>query len=548
MEKDIEKKDTNKKTNLGIKITRRHTKTEVSPFDEVKWEKRDISISDEYGKPVFEQKGCEFPAFWSMMASQVVGNKYFAGAINTERREYSLRQVISRVVDTIVGWAKKDGYFASDSDLATFEGELIYLLLHQKVSFNSPVWFNLGVATSQPQCSACFIQHVDDNMESIFNLAKSEGMLFKYGSGSGTNLSTLRSSKERLSGGGTSSGPVSFMRGYDAFAGVVKSGGTTRRAAKMVLLNADHPDIEEFIGCKAHEEKKAQALIDAGYDGSFTGEAYRSIFFQNSNNSVRVSDKFMEAVEADGDWELKAVTPPMEVLEVVKARKLFRLMAQCAWECGDPGIQYDTTINEWHTVPQSGRINASNPCSEFLFLDDTSCNLASLNLMGFLDSDGKFNVEDFKQAVDITITAQEIFVGNAYYPTKLIGDNSHEFRPLGLGYANLGALLMAKGVPYDSYEGRELASCITSIMTGEAYSQVARIAKNIGPFAAYSKNRESMLKVISKHKKAANEITKNYVESELVEAAKGAWEDALKLGKNTDIETPKLQCWLQLEP
>jgi ribonucleoside-diphosphate reductase alpha chain len=376
----------------------------------------------------------------------------------------------------------------------------------------------------------CFINSVEDTMDSILTLAKTEGMLFKYGSGTGTNLSTIRSSEEALAGGGTASGPVSFMKGFDAFAGVIKSGGTTRRAAKMVILNADHPDIEEFITCKVNEEKKAWSLIEAGYDGAFTGEAYASVFFQNSNNSVRVTDDFMRAVLEDKEWHLRAVTDPNRTLKTVKARELMRLMAESAWQCGDPGLQYDTTINDWHTSSKTARINASNPCSEFMFLDDTSCNLASINLTRFLNQDGSFDIDGYRHAIHITITAQEILVSNASYPTEKITRNSEDFRPLGLGYANLGALLMARGVPYDSPEGRDLAACLTAILTGDAYAQSARIAHEIGPFNGYAANRQPMLRVIGKHREAAYNVSADTVEPEMIAAARRAWDEAHELG------------------
>jgi ribonucleoside-diphosphate reductase alpha chain len=434
------------------------------------------------------------------------------------------------VVDTITGWGREGGYFATDADAEAFSDELCHLILHQKMSFNSPVWFNLGVPGRTPQASACFIQSVDDSMESILNLAKSEGMLFKGGSGTGSNLSAIRSSQEQLAGGGTASGPVSFMKGFDAFAGVIKSGGTTRRAAKMVILNADHPDVESFITCKVTEERKAWALIDAGYDGAFTGEAYGSVFFQNSNNSVRVTDEFMRAVDEDRDWHLRAVTDPSRILRTVKARELLRLMAESAWQCGDPGIQYDTTINDWHTSSNSGRINASNPCSEYMFLDDSACNLASINLLRFLNDDGTFAIDDYRHAVQMTITAQEIVVSPASYPTEKIGKNSEAFRPLGLGYANLGALLMARGIPYDSPKGRDLAACLTAILTGEGYAQSARIAREVGPFDGYAVNRQPMLRVMAKHREAAYAIPASTVQADLLAAARSTWDEAHELG------------------
>ncbi len=514
----------------GLRIERRFTKAGIHPYDEVSWEQRTASIANEKGELVFEQKDCEVPTFWSQMATNVVVSKYFRGPLGTPRREVSVRQMISRVVETITGWGREGGYFATDADAEAFSDELCHLILHQKMSFNSPVWFNLGVPGRTPQASACFIQSVDDSMESILNLAKSEGMLFKGGSGTGSNLSAIRSSQEQLAGGGTASGPVSFMKGFDAFAGVIKSGGTTRRAAKMVILNADHPDVESFITCKVTEERKAWALIDAGYDGAFTGEAYGSVFFQNSNNSVRVTDEFMRAVEEDRDWQLRAVTDPSRILKTVKARGLLRLMAESAWQCGDPGIQYDTTINDWHTSSNSGRINASNPCSEYMFLDDSACNLASINLLRFLNEDGSFAIDDYRHAVQLTITAQEIIVSPASYPTEKIGKNSEAFRPLGLGYANLGALLMAKGIPYDSPRGRDLAACLTAILTGEGYAQSARIAREVGPFDGYAVNRQPMLRVMAKHREAAYAIPSSTVHADLLAAARSTWDEAHELG------------------
>ena len=514
----------------GIYVERKFTHEGVHPFDEVTWERRTAAIGNEKGETVFEQKDCEIPTFWSQMATNVVVSKYFRGKLGTPRRETSVKQMISRVADTIAKWGREGGYFATETDAQAFQDELTHLLLHQKMSFNSPVWFNIGVPGSKNQASACFINSVEDTMESILTLAKTEGMLFKYGSGTGTNLSTIRSSTESLAGGGTASGPVSFMKGFDAFAGVIKSGGTTRRAAKMVILNVDHPDIEDFVTCKVSEERKAWTLIEGGYDSSFTGEAYASVFFQNSNNSVRVTDEFMRAVQDDRDWHLRAVTDSNRILKTVKARDLMRLIAESAWQCGDPGVQYDTTINDWHTSAATGRINASNPCSEFMFLDDTSCNLASINLTRFLNDDGSIDIEAYKHAIHITITAQEILVSNASYPTEKITKNSEEFRPLGLGYANLGALLMARGVPYDSPQGRDLAACLTSVLTGEAYAQSARIAREIGPFSGYAVNRQPMLRVIGKHREAAYNIPTDNIEADLIGAARHAWDEAHELG------------------
>src|SRR5438132_5592100 len=687
----------------GLHVERRFTREGMHPYDEVTWEKRTAAIANEKGETVFEQTDCEMPSFWSQMATNVVVSKYFRGALGTSRRETSVKQMISRVVDTIAGWGREGGYFATEADAQAFQDELCHLILHQKMSFNSPVWFNLGVAASKPQASACFINSVDDTMDSILTLAKTEGMLFKYGSGTGTNLSTIRSATESLAGGGTASGPVSFMKGFDAFAGVIKSGGTTRRAAKMVILNADHPDVEEFITCKVNEERKAWTLIEGGYESSFTGEAYASVFFQNSNNSVRVTDEFMRAVAEDRDWHLYAVTDRSRIIKTVKARELMRLMAEAAWQSGDPGIQYDTTINDWHTSAASGRINASNPCfpadarvhttaglipfgdlferafagekfhvythratadapgtgvlatqplaimrtgvkpvvrltfstgeqlrctpshriwtvnrgfvaaneltpndrvmtcnagaavadrtlvasgaplgaavpqapfsesepqeatvqmvsregdgvevvynltepvhhsyivdgflvancSEYMYLDDTSCNLASINVTRFLNDDGSIDIDGYRHAVHVTITAQEILVSNASYPTDKIARNSEDFRPLGLGYANLGALLMARGVPYDSDEGRDLASCLTSVLTGEAYAQSARVAREVGPFNGYAANRQPMLRVIGKHREAAYNIPADSIEPELIAAARHAWDEAHELG------------------
>jgi ribonucleoside-diphosphate reductase alpha chain len=512
----------------GLTLNRFFTTGARHPFDELTWERRSAVITNEKGEKVFEQKEVEAPATWSQMATNVVVSKYFNGKLGTPKRETSVRQLVDRVARTIRIWGEKGGYFATLDDANVFYEELVHLLVNQKMSFNSPVWFNTGIE-GKPQCSACFINSVEDRMESILELAKTEGMLFKWGSGTGSNLSSLRSSKEKLSSGGTASGPVSFMRGYDAFAGVIKSGGKTRRAAKMVILNTDHPDIVEFINCKASEEKKAWVLIDAGYDGSFNGEAYNSIFFQNANHSVRITDDFMQAVLNDGAWQTRAVTTG-EVLDTYKARDLMQQIAEAAWLCGDPGMQFDTTTNAWHTCPSSGRINASNPCSEYVFLDDTACNLASLNLMKFRKADGAFDVEAFKHAVHITILAQEIIVDNASYPTPAIGRKSHEFRTLGLGYANLGALLMAAGLPYDSDAGRAYAAAITALMCGQAYKTSALIASKLGPFPAFELNRKPMLGVIKKHGDHLSKIDRALISPELFQAAKKVWEDAYTLG------------------
>ncbi|HEV8403352.1 MAG TPA: vitamin B12-dependent ribonucleotide reductase, partial [Candidatus Limnocylindrales bacterium] len=514
----------------GLTFERRWTTPGIHPYDEVTWEYRTAGIANESGKSVFEQKDVEVPESWSQLATNVVVSKYFRGHLGTPERETSVRQLIDRVVNTITGWAETQHYFATDADLQTFKAELTHLILHQKMAFNSPVWFNVGIE-ARPQCSACFINSVDDTMSSIMDLAKTEAMLFKFGSGAGSNLSTIRSSKEKMAGGGTASGPVSFMKGYDAFAGVVKSGGKTRRAAKMVILDAGHPDVMEFIDSKAHEEQKAWALIEAGYDPSFTGEAYGSVFFQNANHSVRVTDAFMQAVVDDGEWQTHAVVAPHEVMDTYKARDIFHKMAEAAHLCGDPGIQYDTTINEWHTSANTDRIHASNPCSEYMFLNDTACNLASLNLMKFVDADGEFDVEAYRFAAKVTITAQEILVDNASYPTPRIEENSHKFRPLGLGYANLGALLMSRGLAYDSDEGRNFAAALTAIMHGEAYRQSAEIARDHGgPFVAYDENREPFLRVIAKHRDAAYRIPTNGVPAALRKAATTVFDEALALG------------------
>ena len=530
------------RTSRGVKLRRYFTASGALPhqanddgFAGIEWELRTAAITGENGKIVFEQRDVEVPKTWSQTATNVVVQKYFRGVLGTPERERSVRQLISRVADTITAWGQKDGYFADQESAQIFNAELKHLLVTQKMAFNSPVWFNVGIE-AEPQCSACFINSVDDTMESILGLAKTEGMLFKYGSGTGTNLSPIRSSKELLNGGGTASGPVSFMRGFDAFAGVIKSGGKTRRAAKMVILDVDHPDVDEFIWCKAKEEKKAWKLIDAGYDGSFDGEAYKSVFFQNSNNSVRVTDDFMEAVQKDRDWTTRAVRDGAPV-ETVPARKIWRDIAEAAWQCGDPGLQYDTTINAWHTSAGTARINASNPCSEYMYLDDSACNLASLNLRKFVLPEvdgrvGEMDVESFRRAVEITILAQEIIVGNAKYPTKRIEENSHRFRPLGLGYANLGALLMSRGLPYDSDGARAYAGAITALMTGWAYRTSAVIARDVtGPFDGYAENEESFIGVMKKHRRAVDKIDSTYVPSDLLSAARDSWDQTLEIGK-----------------
>jgi ribonucleoside-diphosphate reductase alpha chain len=513
----------------GMKIERCFSTPGVDPFDEVEWEVRDARIGNEKGEVVFEQQGVEVPKFWSQTATNVVASKYFRGTLGTEQREHSVRQLIGRVVRTIGGWGRAQGYFDTEADAQTFESELKHLLVYQKMSFNSPVWFNVGVE-SRPQCSACFINSVEDTMDSILGLARTEGMLFKYGSGTGTNLSPIRSSKERLAGGGTASGPVSFMKGYDAFAGVIKSGGKTRRAAKMVILNSDHPDIVDFIHCKQEEECKAWTLIDGGYSSALDGPAYASIFFQNSNNSVRATDEFMQAVVGDGEWSTREVTTG-KPLETLKARDLMKRISEATWACGDPGMQFDTTINDWHPCPNSGRINASNPCSEYMFLDDSACNLASLNLMKLMTPEGELDVDAYRKAIHTTILAQEIIVDNASYPTARIARNSHEYRPLGLGYANLGGLLMSRGLAYDSDVGRDYAAAITAVLTGEAYVQSARIAATMGPFLGFAPNREPFLRVIEKHGDHVSGIDSAHVPLDLYTAARDCWEEALELGK-----------------
>ncbi len=514
----------------GLTFERRWTRPGVHPYDEIAWEYRTAGISSESGKTVFEQKEVEVPASWSQLATNVVVSKYFRGHVGTREREHSVKQLIDRVVNTITAWAETQRYFATDEDLAAFKAELTHLLVHQKMSFNSPVWFNVGIEP-RPQCSACFINSVQDNMSSIMDLAKTEAMLFKYGSGAGVNLSPIRSSKARMSGGGIASGPVSFMRGYDAFAGVIKSGGKTRRAAKMVILDVGHPDVIDFIDSKANEERKAWALIEQGYDPSFTGEAYGSVFFQNANHSVRVTDEFMHTVERDGDWVTHEVSDGQPT-GTYKARDIFRKMADAAHLCGDPGIQYDTTINDWHTSANTDRIYASNPCSEYMFLNDTACNLASLNLMTFVKEDGEFDVDAFRFAAKVTITAQEILVDNASYPTPRIEENSHRYRPLGLGYANLGALLMNRGLAYDSDEGRNYAGAITALMHGEAYRQSSVIARDHGgAFVEYDGNRSSFLRVVRKHRDAAYAIPATGVPVAMLENVQQLYDDVLALGE-----------------
>jgi ribonucleoside-diphosphate reductase alpha chain len=587
----------------GLTFRRLFTKPGVSPYSEVEWELRNAQITDSQGGMIFEQKNVEVPKDWSMTATNIVASKYLHGPIGTEERETGVRQLVARVAETIRDWGMKDGYFRSSEDAATFHDELVHLLIRQHVAFNSPVWFNVGcervepksdatnwhwnfttqqvefgvTGYTRPQCSACFINSVKDSLDSILTLAKTEGMLFKWGSGTGTNLSTLRSSTEVLSGGGTASGPLSFMKGFDAFAGVIKSGGKTRRAAKMVILNIDHPDIVDFIECKSKEEAKAHALVLQGYDGSHPdSDAYSSIFFQNANNSVRVTDDFMVAVMRDTDFSTKSIVDG-RVVTTYKAKDLMAKISEATWQCGDPGMQYDSTVNRWHTSKNTSRINASNPCSEYMFLDDSACNLASLNLLKFAPN-GTFDVEAYRHAVDVVITAQEILVDNAGYPTEIIGKNSHDYRPLGLGYANLGALLMAAGLPYDSDAGRDYAACVTAIMCGEAYLQSSRIAEQCEPLAPITDpvqtrlgvttaenmpgaacpgwyiNREPFLDVIRMHRASVNNIGSTNARvgtsvgtgaspvqaerssaatqlPELIEASKQAWDEALSHGE-----------------
>ena len=515
-------------TRAGLGIERFFSRPGVDPLSEVEWESRSAVIAGEDGRVVFEQRDVEVPRTWSQTAANVVVSKYFRGQLGSSVRESSVRQLVTRVVDTIAGWGEQQGYFASADQRDTFKAELSALLVTQRAAFNSPVYFNVGIEP-KPQCSACFILRVDDNMDSILGWYRNEGIIFKGGSGSGVNLSAVRSCREKLSAGGTASGPLSFMKAADASAGVIKSGGKTRRAAKMVVLNADHPDIVDFIKCKQDEERKAWALIDAGYDSSLDGPAYGSVFFQNANNSVRVTDDFMRAVEQGGDWTTYFVKD-RSVAETYKARELWRMMAQAAHACGDPGVQFDTTINSWHTCPASGRINASNPCSEYMHLDNSACNLASLNLLRFLDERGEFEVRAFRHAVDVMITAQDIVIDNSSYPTDEIAHNAHDFRELGLGYANLGALLMALGLPYDSDHGRSYAGAITALMTGEAYLQSARLAGAMDPFTGYVPNRDAMLKVIERHREHAYSLESAHVPLSLLRAAREVWDEALKAG------------------
>jgi len=511
----------------GLGLSRRFTSVACDPYDDVTWERRDARLTDyRDGSIAFEQLAVEVPVEWSQNATNILAQKYFRGSLGTPEREDSLRQVIDRIVGAITEWGSRDGYFVDGAEAETFRAELTHLLATQKVAFNSPVWFNIGVEGVPQQASACFILSVDDHMDSILNWYAEEGRIFKGGSGAGVNLSNIRSSREPLEGGGTASGPVSFMRGADASAGTIKSGGKTRRAAKMVLLDADHPDVEEFIWCKALEERKARALAAAGFDMSLDGADIHSVQYQNANNSVRVTDDFMQAVVDDADWALVARTSG-ETIETLRARDLFRQIAQASWECADPGVQFATTINHWHTAPNTGPINASNPCSEYVHLDDSACNLASLNLLAFLtgdDVDG-FDVDGFMHAVRVVFTAQEILVGNADYPTQQIAETTRAFRQLGLGYANLGALLMALGLPYDSDAGRAVAAGVTALMTGEAYRTSTRIAARMGPFAGFEVNREPMLRVLDHHRVAAAEIDEELAPPRMLDAARQAWDE-----------------------
>jgi ribonucleoside-diphosphate reductase alpha chain len=526
---DEQLKNTVVEKSAGLGVRRFFTIPGRDPFDEIEWETRDALIPGKDG-PAFEQKDVEFPKFWSQTATNIVAQKYFRGRMSSPERERSVKQMIGRVVHTIVAWGRDGGYFADDEEAETFEAELKALLVNQYVAFNSPVWFNVGFE-EKPQCSACFILSIEDSMEAILDWIRREGIIFRGGSGSGVNLSKLRSSKEQLSKGGYASGPVSFMRGADASAGTIKSGGKTRRAAKMVVLDIDHPDVEEFIWCKAREEQKARVLEQAGYDMSLDSGDWASIQYQNANNSVRVTDAFMEAADADADWNLTARTDGA-VVDTIKAKELLRQVADAAWQSADPGVQYDTTINKWHTLPNTGRINASNPCSEYMSIDDSACNLASLNLLKFRREDGELDVEAFEHAVDVTFLAQEILVGYSSYPTPEIERNAKAYRQLGLGYANLGALLMARGLPYDSDEGRAYAAAITALMTGRAYRKSAEIAARMGPFAGYQPNAGAMIGVMSMHRAAVGNIEHSEsVPRDLLSACRRAWDEALNLGE-----------------
>ena len=544
------------KTRTGIHFSRHFTnrlEAGKTPYDDVQWETRNATIGNDKGAVIFEQRDVEMPVNWSQTATNIVASKYFHGKLGSPERERSLADLVHRVVDTMADWGLAGGYFATREDGEAFRDELAHLMLHQKAAFNSPVWFNVGVKEARgygwfydtaedrvkkltnearPQCSACFIVSVKDTLESILDLAKTEGMLFKWGSGTGSNLSTLREEEGILSGGGRASGPLSFMKGFDAFAGVIKSGGKTRRAAKMVILNTEHPDIERFIWCKAKEEKKAHTLVEAGYDSSLDGEAYGSVFFQNANNSVRASDDFMQAVVDDGEFWTKSVLSG-EKVKRYKARDLMHEIAEATHQCGDPGMQFDTTINRWHPCKNTSRINASNPCSEYMFLDDSACNLSSLNLMKFINPGGQFDVQGFRHAVNTLIVAQEIIVDNASYPTEKIAQNSHDYRPLGLGFANLGALLMSLGIPYDSDRGRDYAGAISAVMCGQAYLTSAQISASVGAFPGYAKNEEPFLEVIKMHGDSCAGISSRNIPSDLYKATKECWNSAYEQGRES---------------
>ena len=522
----------------GLVIERHFSRGGGDAFDEFCWELRRSAITDTSGKVIFEQDDVEVPSTWSQAATNVVASKYFR-TFPDGSRETSVRALVKRVVETIAGWGLESGYFKSSRDAEVFREDLKYLILDQRLAFNSPVWFNVGT-TPKPQASACFILSVHDSLDALMELAATEAKLFRRGSGTGTNLSAIRSSKETFSGGGTAPGPVEFMRGFDAFAATIKNGGKERRSAKMVILDDAHPDITLFIDSKLHEEKKAQALIAAGYDGDYSGEAYKSVFFQNANHTVRVSDEFMSAVERDEDWQTRAVTTG-EVVETIKARDLWRRIASTAHACGDPGLQYSATINAWHTCKASGPINASNPCSEYVFLDDSACNLASLNLLRFRNEDGSFDIRAFRAAVQLAIIAQDILVGWAGYPTPQIEENSHRFRPLGLGYANLGGLLMSLGLPYDSDEGRAYAASVTALMTGHAYATSARIAdRATGPFDAFDMNRQSFLATIEKHRSHLASVDESAAPPGLMDAAREAWTDAETVGRRAGFRNAQV--------
>ena len=520
----------------ALSIARYFTEEGTHPYDQLTWAKRESNITNPgTGKVVFEQKDVEFPEFWSQNAINIVTQKYFYGTPGTPQREHSLRQLIDRVANTVTKHGYDNGYFTSEEEADTFNAELKYILATQRAAFNSPVWFNIGTPDRAQQASACFILKVEDTMQSILNWYREEGMIFKGGSGSGLNISSIRSSYEGLaSSGGTASGPLSFMRGADSSAGAIKSGGKTRRAAKMVILNIEHPDVEEFIWCKAREERKAFVLAENGFDMGLNGHDMISIQYQNANNSVRVNDEFMRAVEADDEWELRGVKDG-KTYKTVKARDLFRQIAEAAWESADPGMQFDTTINDWHTTPKAGRINGSNPCSEYMHLDNSACNLASLNLLKFLREDGTFDVAAYKHTVDVVFLAQEILVGYSEYPTEAIDKNTRRYRQLGMGYANLGATLMAKGLPYDSEEGRAFAAALTAIMTGEGYATSARVAKRVGPFEGYTKDKEGMNRVLRKHRDAVRDIDASLVEEELLSAAAQVWDEAVELSEKYGV-------------